>query len=142
MWDGEAEKVLRHDYYTNREICLGLSNYINYGMMDVLVIEMLKSHGMPVGKDVFETCRWIGVFQGVCEGDGLFFETHLVYRNDVQLHFCQTTKAKTSNVSRVLKDRFGEKGTKKNPGAFYGMAGDHQWDALAVAVYWHDTHKQ
>jgi len=141
MWDGA--KVLRKDYYDNQEICLGLTNYLNYGMMDVVVIEMPKSHGMPVGKDVFETCRWVGIFQGTCESY-CFFETYLVYRNDVQLHFCQTTRAKKSNVNRVLKDRFGEKGTKDAPGILYGIDkdGGHMWDALAVAVYWYDTHNK
>jgi len=37
-------------------------------------------------------------------------------------------------VNQVLRDRFGEKGTKKNPGKLFGVH-DHIWSALALAVY-------
>jgi hypothetical protein len=39
---------------------------------------------------------------------------------------------------RVLKDRFGEKGTKKNPGLTYGLIAD-MWQAFAIAVMAYDN---
>lgn len=113
---------------------------------DHLRIEMIASYGMAVGKDVFETCVWIGRFiqhhdqvSNVDETDCM-----LVYRKDVKLHHCHTTKAKDSNITQALIDRFasGEpnrgKGTKKEPGWFYGFNADI-WQAYALAVYTADT---
>jgi Holliday junction resolvasome RuvABC endonuclease subunit len=48
---------------------------------------------------------------------------------------CLTGKAKSSDkiVSDTLKSRFGQPGTKKDPGRLYGVK-SHIWSALAVAV--------
>jgi hypothetical protein len=64
---------------------------------------------------------------------------HLVYRKDIKLAFCGTCKAKDANVRQALIDRFGEQGTKLNPGRLYGIKKD-MWSALAVALFWYDTH--
>jgi len=101
-------------------------------------IEMISSYGMPVGREVFETCVWIGRFQQV------FQETHptradLVLRREVKLHHTHTTKATDANISAALKDRFASgvrnhgKGTKAEPGWFYGFSAD-VWQAYALAV--------
>lgn len=99
---------------------------------DKLVIEMVASYGMPVGKTIFETCVWIGRFIEAWGGD---FE--LVYRQEVKLALCRSTRAKDSNVRQALIDRFGEVGTKKKPGKLYGVSKDI-WSALAVAVCYQD----
>ena len=68
----------------------------------------------------------------------------LIYRKDVKLHLCHTTKAKDSNITQALIDRFasGEpnrgKGTKAAPGWFYGFKADI-WQAYALAVLAADT---
>jgi hypothetical protein len=97
-----------------------------------LVIEMISSYGMPVGKEVFDTCVWIGRFMqaSTCP-------VELIYRNDVKLHFCNSPKAKESNINQALKDRFGDKGTVKNKGYFYGFKAD-VWQAMALAVTYLD----
>lgn len=105
-----------------------------------LVIEMIASYGMPVGREVFETCVWIGRFLEVAGG------ADLVYRKDVKLHLCGQTRAKDANIRQALIDRFGpskEKaiGTKKAPGPLYGFKAD-MWAALAVAVTYDDTRAQ
>lgn len=102
------------------------------------VIEMVASYGMAVGASVFETCVWIGRFQEAIAASG--YDPELVYRKDVKLHHCGVTKAKDANIRQALVDRFGEgatnggKGTKANPGFFYGMAAD-AWAAFALATY-------
>lgn len=104
----------------------------------VLAIEMVASYGMPVGRETFETVRWIGRFQ---QAWTLPESVELVYRKDVKLHLCRSLKAKDANIRQALLDRFpragGGKtpqvGTKAKPGPLYGVS-SHAWSALAVAV--------
>jgi hypothetical protein len=105
---------------------------------DRLAIEMIASYGMPVGREVFETCVWVGRFQQAWHKPEA---VELVYRKDVKMHLCGTTKAKDPNVRQALLDMFprtgGGKtpqiGTKANPGPLYGVT-SHAWAALAVAI--------
>ena len=86
---------------------------------ETLAIEMVASYGMPVGKDVFETCVWIGRFDP--NATALF-----VYRKDVKMHLCGSMRAKDSNIRQALIDKLGKEATK-------GVSKD-VWSALAVAV--------
>lgn len=111
--------------------------------VDVAVIEMIASYGMPVGAEVFETCVWIGRFQqGLIQHSTLTPE--LIKRQPVKMHHCHSGKAKDSNVTQALVDRFAPgqrnfgKGTKAEPGWFHGFAAD-VWQAYALAVYAADT---
>ena len=98
----------------------------------LLVIEMIASYGMPVGREVFETCVHIGRFIE------RFGRPHkMIYRMDVKSGLCHSAKASDANVHAVLMDLYGPGkqavGTKKNPGPLYGIVKD-LWSALAVAV--------
>lgn len=97
---------------------------------DLFAIEMVASYGMPVGREVFETCVWIGRF---IEAWGAPNRTRLVYRQDVKLHLCGNPRAKDTNIRTALIDKLGPVGTKGNPGPLYGVK-SHAWAALAVAV--------
>ena len=101
----------------------------------LLCIEMIASYGMAVGKEVFETCVWIGRFQQSWHAPN---EVQLVYRKDVKLHLCGTPRAKDTNVRQALIDKLGAPGTKAKPGPTYGIK-SHAWPALAVAVTAHET---
>ena len=101
-----------------------------------VAIEGIQSYGMPVGKEVFETCYFIGRLQET------FLREHgkfplMIYRKEEKICLCHSLKAKDSNIRQALIDRFGEVGTKKNPGYFYGFKKDI-WSAMAVAVTYHD----
>jgi hypothetical protein len=96
--------------------------------IDRLAIEMIASYGMAVGREVFETCVWIGRFVEAWKG-----RHQLVYRQQVKLHLCGTPRAKDPNIRQALLDRLGPQGTKKAPGPTYGVK-SHAWAALAVAV--------
>lgn len=103
-----------------------------------LAIEMIVSYGMPVGREVFETCVWIGRFVQAWHSPE---EVRLVYRRDVKLHLCGSSKAKDANVRQALLDLFPRTGggatpqigTKSAPGPLYGVS-MHAWPALGVAV--------
>ena len=94
-----------------------------------LVVEMIASYGMPVGREVFETCLWIGRFVEAWDKPYT-----LIYRRDVKLHLCNSAKAKDSNIRQALLDRYGKEATK-------GLKKD-LWAALAVATYFADTRAQ
>ena len=103
---------------------------------DLLAIEMIASYGMAVGKEVFDTCLYVGRFLEAWEDRG--GKARLVFRKEVKLHFCETTRATDSNIRASMIDRFGPGkeaaiGTKKAPGPLYGIKGD-EWSALAVAI--------
>lgn len=81
--------------------------------IDELVIEMIASYGMPVGKEVFETCVWIGRFIQV--GNIYQKSNSYIYRKEEKMNLCHSMKAKDSNIRQALIDRFGPVGTKGNP---------------------------
>jgi hypothetical protein len=94
-----------------------------------LAVEMIASYGMPVGREVFETCVWIGRFVQAWQPGAHEF----VYRRDVKMYLCGSNRAKDGNIRQALLDLVGPQGTKKAPGPTYGLRGD-EWAALAVAV--------
>lgn len=115
-----------------------LLRWVQESTAGALAIEMVASYGMPVGRETFETVRWIGRFQ---QAWTLPDSVGLVYRKDVKLRLCGSLKAKDANIRQALLDRFprtgGGKtpqvGTKGKPGPLYGVS-SHAWSALAVAV--------
>ena len=112
---------------------------------DVVAIEMVASYGMPVGREVFTTVLWIGRFYEALEHRGQRPELH--ERGFVKVHLCRSLKANDANIRRALVDRFAEgmsnhgKGTKANPGWFYGFAVD-VWQAYALGVCVADEHNE
>lgn len=101
-----------------------------------VVIEMIASYGMPVGREVFDTCIWIGRFSLLAEQAGL--PVHYLPRIKVKQNICHDSRAKDGNIRQALIDRFGVVGTKKNPGWFYGFKAD-MWAAYAVGTTFIDT---
>ena len=95
-----------------------------------MVIEMVASFGMPVGKEVFETVFWIGRF---CQAWPHSWKR--LYRQEIKLHLCGSPRAKDGNVRQALLDKVGLPGTIKAKGPTYGVKKDI-WSALAVGVTW------
>lgn len=102
-----------------------------------VVIEMVASYGMAVGKTTFDTVFWIGRFYQKAFSMG--FLPTLIYRKDEKINLCNSMKAKDSNIRQALIDRFGIVGTKRSPGFFYGFKADI-WAAMAVATTYHDMY--
>ncbi len=98
-------------------------------LFEKVIIEMVASYGMAVGETVFQTCVAIGIFEEIAESQNIPVE--FVYRKDEKINLCNSMKAKDSNIRQALIDRFGEVGTKRNPGWFYGFKKD-VWSAYAV----------
>lgn len=141
IWNGE--NIMEFGKVKNEELLCLIKNK-SYPF-DEVAIEMIASYGMPVGREVFDTCVWIGRF--IQESKNINIMITQIYRKDIKVHICNSTKAKDSNVIQSLVDRFANtnkygkygKGTVKNKGFFFGFSEDI-WQAFAVAVYHFDNY--
>ena len=110
--------------------------------VDAVAIEMIDSFGMAVGREVFETCVWIGRFHQASDHPN----THYVYRKEEKEVLCGSLRAKDGNIRQALIDRYAKhdlkngKGTKANPDVFYGVSKD-VWAAIAVGVTYYELTK-
>jgi hypothetical protein len=105
----------------------------NHAAFDMILIEMIASYGMPVGKEIFDTCRFIGELEAYCKVFDARYQ--LAYRKDVKLHHCGTLQSNDSSIIKALTTKYGEKGKKDKQGLTYGLAAD-MWQAFAIATYY------
>lgn len=103
---------------------------------DKYVIERVACYGMTVGREIFDTCEWIGRFSQIIK-DYRMVDAEYIFRMDEKIAICHNARAKDSNIRRALIDMLAThdlkngKGTKNNPDIFYGFA-DDMWAAYAV----------
>lgn len=142
LYDEETNKPVEFDKADNDVVASQFTTFAYQNYRPRVAIEMVASYGKPVGKEVFETCVWIGRFiETSLQTFGA--KPSLVYRADVKMNLCHCTAKVTDAVIRqALIDRFGpgkEKaiGKKKTPGPLYGISAD-EWAALALAVTFAD----
>lgn len=136
IFDSETETFYDKGIVNNEKLVLILRNVLEF--TNITVIEGISCYGMAVGRSVFDTAIWIGRFIQVVANKE--FDSKIVYRKDIKLHLCNSSRAKDSNIRQSLINRFGDCGTKKNPGKLYGVKKDI-WSALAIAVFYADTYK-
>lgn len=138
---GKITRVLEKGKVENNDIFQVLDRYEKYD----LAIEMIASQGMAVGRTVFETCVWNGRFYQHAADRGHINNFAWIYRKDEKMNLCGSMKAKDKNIIQALIDRFAPytpnmgKGTKKDPGFFYGFKAD-VWQAMAVATVYFDLY--
>lgn len=117
-WD-----VCDHWYLPNAE---AIEKIVTYPYCDHMAVEMIACYGMAVGREVFDTCVWIGRF--IERWNGPYTQ---VFRRDVKLQLCNSAKAKDKNVRQALIDLYGGKAATKKGGMLHGVSGD-EWAALGV----------
>lgn len=144
--DGSEDyRLLEFGKYLNKECLEKALDWIdNKTCIAKIVIERVASYGLAVGREVFETCEWIGRFSQEIEKR---VHVEYIYRKDEKMTICGNMKAKDANIRQALIDRFAQhdfkngKGTKKNPDYFYGVSKDC-WSAIAVGISWLDMQKE
>ena len=106
---------------------------------DRLVLEMVASYGMAVGREVFDTVLWIGRFWEAFPGP----KKALLYRREEKIACAARPRPRTPTSARpwwtgspMGYPTAGRAG-KKAPGWFYGFHAD-VWQAYAVAVTYAD----
>ena len=134
-------RLIRFEKIANEELRERRISELEGEGIDDIAIEMVASYGMPVGREVFETCVWIGRFMEFlaerCR------DAHWIYRAEEKMTLCKSMKAKDGNIRQALIDRYAKfdlkngKGTKSNPDIFYGVSAD-VWQAIAVAVTYYE----
>ena len=106
---------------------------------DLLVIERVASYGMPVGREVLETCEWVGRYTQAATAP-----VGYIYRKEVVLHICNSPRGNDATIRRALIDRFAThdrtngKGNKKHPDFFFGFRAD-MWAAYAAGLAYIET---
>lgn len=113
----------------NEELRQRLAGNARIAMPSTLAIEMF-SVASTCGIEVFESCRWVGVFQATW-GDR--HPHRLVVRKEIYHELLGGSVGKDTLVRQALIARIGPIGTKTKPGPLFGVV-SHEWQALAVAV--------
>lgn len=112
---------------------------------DDLVIEGFQCFGMAVGIETFVSCDWAGRFREAWESRTGRRRVK-IFRSEVKLFLCRSSRAKDPNVRQALIDKFGSTtleaiGRKKTPGPLFGVS-SHVWSALALAITYSEMDKE
>jgi hypothetical protein len=125
------------DKISNEEMIVMIRNICFGYKLKYAAVEKIAARGMPVGQDTIDTAEWVGRFQQVLTDNSV--NPMMIFRRYEQLSICGSMRANDASIHQALIDRFAYgvpnrgKGTKKEPGFFYGFRADI-WQAFAVAV--------
>ena len=97
----------------------------------VVCVESMQSYGASVGREIFETCFWIGEYRHVCRQCGIPF--HLYPRPEYARAIAGVQKVTDSVLRQALLLRFG---SDAKGGPLFKLKGDSdRRSAFALAVY-------
>jgi hypothetical protein len=146
IWDGVAIK--QKGEISNLALILKLNQLARDSGINALAIERMEGMGMAVARETFDTEHWAGrIAQAWLTGWGNPVVEEARYldrvrRLDVKLHHTGRASGTDANIRAAIIGREGGKGTKKQPGPFFGVAGSHQWSAVAIAIYAFDMNRE
>jgi hypothetical protein len=145
----------KHDILDNHELLAqirfgysGPNSLLPFYCPDTIVIERITGYNMGVRQTAFDAHIWIGRFIEAartvdCNTYHRPPTVVLLPQSEIKLHLCGSTRAKDKDIIAALADRFAPgkkdngKGTKDNPGWFYGFRAGI-WSAYAVGVTYLD----
>ena len=138
---GFLDEKLMLSYVSDLQERLGLEN--KYKM----AIETIQFLGGTAGASIFRTCILVGRLLERAEMVGFYEDIMEIYRKDEKMNLCGTMRTNDKGIKDVLVHRFAKgvpnmgKGSKKNPGWFYGFRADI-WQAYAIGVTYYDLYIQ
>lgn len=154
FFDDSEKKILEFGIENNSKFKVLLNRIYKHSFNIYLIIEQIKSYGMPAGDTLFETCTWVGRFIQIWEDclEAQFRDNsktypqrwHLIPRKTIANYLCYSATANDANIKKAVISRFaacknlgGGKnppvGIKSNPGPLYGISKD-VWSALGIAL--------
>ena len=133
---------------TSNEVFIKLFNeaigkHLKDGMTLKVAIEDIENFGMPAGRSLFDTAKYIGKLAYWFELEGI--PVQFIYRHEEKMTICRNPRANDATIRQALVDRFAPgqpnygKGTKKAPGFFHGFSAD-VWSSFAIATTYHDKY--
>ena len=129
IWDGT--EIIASEILLNDNLLELISEYPHKPFP--MVIEQVRSYGMPVGETIFDTVFWSGRFYQAWKG-----AAYQMPRLKVKQHICHDSRAKDSNIRQALIDRFEpELQPRQRPKRMLKGLVKDQWAAMALAVtFW------
>ena len=128
VWN-PTSKTITYSYIGENDFLLGCIR--EAPPKSIVAIEQLRGYGLRVGNDTFDSIWWSGRFAQAAKSSGMPFV--ILPRADICNHLTDNPKCGDKGIRDALIDRYGQPGSKKEPGRLYGIK-SHLWAALAAAV--------
>ena len=100
----------------NGELIDKVISLINNNKMQSVAVEHIQGYGMPVGKEVFETCYFIGKICDRIERNTSIKNIRRIYRKDEKLAIVGNLKANDTIIRHTLIDMFAKHDLKNGKG--------------------------
>ncbi len=107
------------------------------GGVDAAAVEGIQSYGMPVGREVFDTCYEVGRIIEICAAE--FLPAAVYNRPEYAKAICGVGKVSDAVLRMALMTRFG--GDKKGEPLHQLKGASDKRSAFAIAVYHCDITK-
>lgn len=145
MYNKETKQLADRHWLPNIELIERLRKYYSSGEVELVLIEMSASYGMPIGIQVLINCLIIGMFAQLAKQYNL--PVKLIFRKTIKLELCGALrKVNDSAVNITIRDMYwGDPGSKskKNLNPFYfneetdknearSEMENNQWAALGI----------
>lgn len=134
FYDSDADHPFQFDVCDNQTVLdRYLYSYEFYA--DCMAFEGFRDYGTAVGETTWFACLAMGGFLEAWKKEKKR-PAFVVYNQEVRAHFTGRVRGiKDADLKRAIRGRWGEPGTKKNPGVLYTIKGkSHAYNALGVAV--------
>jgi len=133
IWDHSTGNVCDRGTNINAYLlyCM-LPSLLQVHTLSFAAIEGLACYGRTVGKAVFQSAYMIGALAHMLSmhSKGVF----IIPYAEKSKYFVGSRSSNDAAIRAYLRDHYGEKGTSKKPGPFYGIV-NHEWEAAATAIH-------